>query len=77
MVFAIAQKRFYFVALRTFSTAGHTQRSPLMAPQRAALAQSESKARFFERVGLDERNVGHQSKYKLILVRIPVRIASC
>ncbi|EME85133.1 uncharacterized protein MYCFIDRAFT_41768 [Pseudocercospora fijiensis CIRAD86] len=31
-----------------------------MAPPRPALAQSESKARFFERLGLDERNEFHR-----------------
>ncbi|KAK5174255.1 uncharacterized protein LTR77_001335 [Saxophila tyrrhenica] len=37
-----------------------------MAPPRAPLAQSESKARFFERLGLDERNEQHRRLYAMM-----------
>ncbi|PIA94898.1 hypothetical protein CB0940_08260 [Cercospora beticola] len=37
-----------------------------MAPPRPALAQSESKARFFERLGLDERNEFHRRVYAMM-----------
>lgn len=39
-----------------------------MAPPRQALAQSESKARFFERLGLDERNELHRRVYSMMKV---------
>jgi len=39
-----------------------------MAPPRAALAQSESKARFFERLGLDEQNEQHRRLYAMMKV---------
>lgn len=39
-----------------------------MAPPRPALAQSESKARFFERLGLDERNEFHRRVYAMMKV---------
>ena len=40
-----------------------------MAPVRPALAQSESKARFFERLGLDEDNELHRRIYAMMKVR--------
>lgn len=36
--------------------------------QQSALAQSESKARFFERLGLDERNESHRRLYAMMKV---------
>lgn len=39
-----------------------------MAPPRAPLAQSESKARFFERLGMDERNEAHRRLYAMMKV---------
>jgi hypothetical protein len=41
-----------------------------MAPPRAALAQSESKARFFERLGMDEQNEQHRRLYAMMKVRV-------
>lgn len=41
-----------------------------MVPPRPALAQSESKARFFERLGLDERNEFHRRVYAMMKVRL-------
>lgn len=41
-----------------------------MAPPKAALAQSESKARFFERLGLDEENENHRRLYAMMKVRL-------
>lgn len=43
-----------------------------MAPPRPALAQSESKARFFERLGLDERNEFHRRVYAMMKVCVCV-----
>ncbi len=40
-----------------------------MAPPPAALAQSESKARFFERLGLDEKNEQHRRLYARMKVK--------
>jgi hypothetical protein len=40
-----------------------------MAPRAPALAQSESKARFFERLGLDENNELHRRVYAMMKVR--------
>ncbi|KAK3724739.1 hypothetical protein LTR37_000787 [Vermiconidia calcicola] len=37
-----------------------------MAPPRAPLAQSESKARFFERLGMDEQNEHHRRLYAMM-----------
>ena len=39
-----------------------------MAPARPALAQSESKARFFERLGLDDNNELHRRIYAMMKV---------
>jgi hypothetical protein len=39
-----------------------------MPPVRAALAQSESKARFFERLGMDETNETHRRLYAMMKV---------
>ncbi|KAF2164637.1 hypothetical protein M409DRAFT_56460 [Zasmidium cellare ATCC 36951] len=39
-----------------------------MVPPRPALAQSESKARFFERLGLDEHNEYHRRVYAMMKV---------
>lgn len=39
-----------------------------MAPPRAPLAQSESKARFFERLGMDENDEGHRRLYAMMKV---------
>lgn len=39
-----------------------------MAPARPALAQSESKARFFERLSLDEHQEGHKRLYMMMKV---------
>lgn len=44
-----------------------------MAPPRPALAQSESKARFFERLGLDERSEAHKRLYAMMKVTVPNR----
>ena len=41
-----------------------------MAPPRAPLAQSESKARFFERLGMDEQTEGHQRLYAMMKVTL-------
>ena len=41
-----------------------------MAPPRAPLAQSESKARFFERLGMDEQSEGHQRLYAMMKVTL-------
>lgn len=45
-----------------------------MAPPRPALAQSESKARFFERLGLDERNEFHRRVYAMMKVCVGVGV---
>jgi hypothetical protein len=50
----------YFLIFSLFET--------FMAPQYAPLAQSESKARFFERLGLDQRNESHRRLYAMIKV---------
>lgn len=42
-----------------------------MVPPRPALAQSESKARFFERLGLDEHNEYHRRVYAMMKVSGP------
>lgn len=44
-----------------------------MAPPRQTLAQSESKARFFERLGLDEDNEQHRRIYAMMKVGISVQ----
>ena len=44
-----------------------------MAPPCAALAQSESKARFFERLGLRDDDQNHRSIYTMMKVRICVQ----
>lgn len=41
-----------------------------MAPVAASLAQSESKKRFFDRLGLDERNKLHRHLYSSMKVFI-------
>lgn len=41
-----------------------------MAPIRPALAQSESKARFFERLGMSERDERHRRLYAMMKVGI-------
>ena len=45
-----------------------------MVPPRPALAQSESKARFFERLGLDEGNDFHRRVYAMMKVLARTRI---
>lgn len=42
-----------------------------MAPQVRALAQSESKARFMARLGLDERRDEHKQLYTMMKVGFP------
>lgn len=39
-----------------------------MPPIRPALAQSESKLRFFERLGMDEKNEMHRRLYAMMKV---------
>ena len=45
-----------------------------MAPPRAALAQSESKARFFERLGMDERSEAHRRLYAMMKVAFRAKL---
>ena len=45
-----------------------------MSPPRTPLAQSESKARFFDRLGLDEKNEEHRRLYALMKVRISTAV---
>lgn len=44
---------------------------PFMPPLRAPLAQSESKARFFERLGLNEQDENHRRLYAMMKVLEP------
>lgn len=46
-----------------------------MAPTAGFLAQSESKKRFFDRLGLDERNKLHRHLYSNMKVRLRARRA--
>jgi hypothetical protein len=45
-----------------------------MAPEVQALAQSESKAKFMLRLGLNERNPDHKHLYHMMKVSIPLRV---
>lgn len=42
-----------------------------MAPEIKALAQSESKTKFMERLGLNESNLDHKYLYHIMKVIIP------